>query len=296
MSPRSTAPAYAGDFPDPFVLRAGEWYFAYGTNAGGANIQVLASPDLSEWHHLGDALPALPGWAGGGFTWAPAVLARDAHYVLYYTVRHRASGLQCVSLATADRPQGPFADRSGEPFIFQFDRGGSIDPSPFVDDDGASYLLWKSDDNALGRPPALWGSRLADDGLSLTGPVSRLLDQDRAWELPAIEAPAMVRAEDRCFLFYSANWWESDRYAVGYATCREVLGRCRKATRWGPWVSSTADAAGPGGQEFFTDATGGLWMAYHAWDRTRVGYAAGGARSLWTDRVTFVDGRPVLGP
>ena len=48
----------------------------------------------------------------------------------------------------------PFIDRSSEPLIFQHRRGGSIDPSPFVDDDGRAYLLWKSDDNALCTRPA----------------------------------------------------------------------------------------------------------------------------------------------
>src|SRR5438445_4969000 len=149
---------YAGDFPDPFVLVASRHY-AYGTQTGSINVQVMVSDDLTTWDHLGDALPGLPAWAEPGHTWSPAVLRRPDGYILYFAVRHAASGHQCLSRATASGPEGPFVDTSGAPFVFQDDRGGSIDPSPFVDADGTAYLLWKSDDNSIGRPTSLWGAR-----------------------------------------------------------------------------------------------------------------------------------------
>ena len=49
---------------------------------------------------------------------------------------------------------------------------------------------------------------------------------------------------------------------------------------------------GPGGESFFTDTEGNLWMAYHAWTGADVGYPAG-KRSLHIDRVTFEDDKPV---
>ena len=92
------------------------------------------------------------------------MLARAGNYVLYYTVRHTARNKQCVSVATAASPAGPFTDTSSGPLVCQFDRGGSIDPVVFTDSQGSSYLLWKSDDNALGQPTALWGRLLAPGG------------------------------------------------------------------------------------------------------------------------------------
>ena len=286
------APAYPGDFPDPFILRVGSTYYAYATQTGDVNVQVIRSPDLMTWQHLGDALPVLPAWAGSGRTWAPVVLPRADAYVLYYAVREPRSDRQCISVAVADQPEGPFRDVSAEPFIFQLERGGSIDPSPFVDIDGTAYLLWKSDDNALDQPASIWIQRLTDDGLALTGAPRELLRHDRDWERPLIEAPAMVRSEGHYYLFYSANWWESANYAIGYATSQSPLGPFQKVTGSGPWMATGDQAAGPGGQEFFTDTDGALWMACHAWTPGAVGYAAGGARSLRVTGIGFEGGRP----
>jgi beta-xylosidase len=294
-NPIASAPAYDGDFADPHVVRVGSDYFAYATNAAGANVQVMASRDLVSWRHLGDALPELPAWARPGFTWAPEVCERAGRWLLYYTVREPRSGRQCISVATSARPQGPFADRSSGPLVFQRDRGGSIDPSPFVDGDDI-YLLWKSDDNALNRRSSIWGQALGTDGMTLRGTAVELLTHDRGWERPLIEAPSAVQHGGTRYLFYSANWWESEAYAIGYATGSAPLGPFRKATRWSPWLGSHGRATGPGGQAFFTDADGDWWMAYHAWWRGRVGYGQGGARCLWLSRVTFEGGRPTLVP
>src|SRR5687767_2274258 len=106
--------ALDGDFADPFVLRARGHYYAFATGARGSHLQVAKSRDLKSWTVARDPLPALPAWAdkAAGFTWAPAVLPRGASYVLYYTTRERASGFQCISRAVAERPGGPYVDRS----------------------------------------------------------------------------------------------------------------------------------------------------------------------------------------
>lgn len=284
---------HPGDFADPFVLHTDRTYYAYATQVGTQNVQVMRSTDLVAWEHLGDALAGLPPWAGGGRTWSPVVLARGDDYVLYYVVREPASDRQAISLARAPRPEGPFVDESTEPLVFQLDRGGSIDPSPFVDEDGTAYLLWKSEDNALKQSSSLWIQPLTDDG-SLDGSPTELLRHDRGWERPLIEAPAMVCAGRRYYLFYSANWWESGRYSVGFATGSAPTGPFRKRTRSRAWFRSGGASVGPGGQEFFTDHEGALRMAYHGWTPGSVGYQGGGARSLRIARVGFAAGRPIV--
>ncbi len=288
MSPPPVDPR---SFADPFVLVVGDVYYAYATNAGGVNVQVRSSADLADWVSLPDALPALPGWAGPNFTWSPSVLPRSGGYVLYYAVRQTSTGRQVISAATSPTPDGPFVDSSAAPLIAQAELGGSIDPSPYVDADGTAYLLWKSDANAIGRPSSLWIQPVADDGLALTGSPSRLLDVGERWERPLIEAPCLVAHAGTYHLFYSANWWDTRSYAVGYATSARLLGPYVKQTEDGPWFASDGQVDGPGGQELFVDSHGGWRMAYHGWPAGGAG-ARGAARSLRIVPVSFGSGRP----
>lgn len=167
---------------------------------------------------------------------------------------------------------GPFRDASVGPLVFQRERGGSIDLSSFFDADGRVYLIWKSDDNALGRSSSLWAQGFGLDLGALVGAPTELFRYDRGWERLLIEAFAMVCHDGRYYFFYSANWWESVGYAVGYAVVDLVLGPFWKETTKGPWLASGGTVAGFGGQEFFIDAGGGLRMAYYAWSFGMVGY------------------------
>lgn len=305
VSASYTNPVFADDFPDPFVLREGDRYYAFATNAGGKNVPVVTSTDLASWNELPDAMPVLPAWAraNASLTWAPAVLKRGGSFVLYFTARSIASGFQCIGRAIAASPAGPYVDDSSGPFVCQVGAEtplcGSIDASPFVAANGDPYLLWKSDENApaCAGVTRLWGQRLGVDGVSLLGSPTELLRRDRGWEMPLIEGPSMLAHDGRYYLFYSAGWWESSNYAIGYAICTTPLGPCEKRTEEGPLVKSGGDALGPGGQEFFTDTSGRTWMAYHGWSSPIVGYQNGGGRSLRIDPIAFDGEAPtVAGP
>lgn len=300
--PTYTNPVFAQDFPDPFVLPVESGYYAYSTNSAGRNIPVIFSPDLFTWERAGengDALPKLPVWAqpNASLTWAPSVLQRGDEYILYYVARYREAGRQCISYAASASPAGPFVDNSAGPFICQLEEGGSIDPEPFVDDDGALYLIWKSDANALELDAWIYSQRLSDDGRSLIGEPVRLITRDQDWEEPLVENPSMVLHDGVYYLIYSANWWESPNYALGYAICEGPGGPCEK-----PWdepffalpKNRIGGEIGPGGGAFFRDHDGNLWMAYHAWRGPTAGYAAGGVRRLSLARVEFLDEEPLI--
>ena len=292
--PSFTNPVYKRDFPDPHVILVDDTYYAYGTTNGSSiNIRVMNSPDLVNWQELGDALPALPTWASlnSGFTWAPGVIQIENKFVMYYVARDKEIDKQCIGVGVSDGPEGPFMDPNEKAFICQGDLGGSIDAYPFQDEDGKLYLFWKNDGNCCGLEVALWVQELSPDGLTLVGEPVKLITRDQPWERPLIENPAMVEHNDNYYLFYSANWWESHEYAIGYAVCETVTGPCEKPLN-GPWLDYEAPVMGPGGQAFFTDEEGDLWMVYHAWTGAAVGYPAG-ARSLHIDQVTFEDDKPV---
>jgi beta-xylosidase len=290
--------SYGGDFPDPHVLVVGRVYYAYSTNVAGLNVPVMSSTDLTSWTATSDALRPLPGWASPGRTWAPTVLAKSGVYVMYYTVTQTSTGRQCLSVATAAGPMGSFTDTSSGPLVCQGVRGGSIDPYVFTDPQGSSYLLWKSDDNALGRRTSLWGRPLDAGGAGfepLSSPV-RLLTQSADWQAPAIEGPAMVKSGKTYFLFYGANDWNSSSSAIGYATCSNPLGPCVDQSTSAAWFATSPSGTrllGPQGPTIFTDRTGNPRLGFAAW-KGAVGYAHGGVRALWTARLSFVNGKPTL--
>ena len=100
------------DFPDPGIIRVGDTYYAYSTNATSRNVPLATSTDLVNWDYRADAMPALPSWAqlGGSYVWAPEVIEIDGRYLLYYTARDKAADKQCIGVAISDKPEGKFKD------------------------------------------------------------------------------------------------------------------------------------------------------------------------------------------
>lgn len=278
------------DVPDPAVLRTDDGYLAFSTQSRGHHVPVLASRDLTTWWEVGDALPQPPTWSRPGQVWAPDVWRHGDRHVLYYSTVDTARGVPCISAAQSAAPAGPYADRSSAPLVCQYDRGGSIDPSPFRDADGRTYLHWKSEGLAGVEPTRVWVAPLSDDGLALADEPREVLQQDRPWETPILEGPDMVLVGGEYHLFYSANRWETADYAIGHAICASVRGPCEK-TAEGPWLGGHGDAVGPGGPDVFTDAQGDHWLAYHAWPADSVGYP-NGARRLHLRPLGFVGGGP----
>jgi beta-xylosidase len=287
---------FCADLADPFVLNVdrpiGQRSFVFGTQTPDANLPVLITKGIIRQEKVEDALPKLPAWAKDGGSWSPSVLARDDGFVLYYTTTDAASGKQCISIATAKKPEGPYVDISAAPLVCPVDQGGAIDPSPFVAEDGTAYLYWKNDGNCCGVPVHLWAQPLAEDGRSLTGSASQLLGVDQPWEGGVVEAPSMADLDGALFLFYSGNAWNTAAYATGYATCASPTGPCTKPLDH-PWLGSSDTAAGPGGAEVFHDAEGNARLVFHAWDAKHVGYANNGYRQVLTAGLQLVNGAPV---
>jgi beta-xylosidase len=285
--------AYPFDFPDPFILTVGNEYYGYATNSAAGNIQIIQSADLTHWTTVGDALPHEPAWAQPGATWAPSVLQRGSTFVLYYSAIYAPTGEQCISDAVATRPQGPYVDSSSAPLICQVALGGSMDPSPFVDAAGTPYLIWKSQ-GAGNQPPTLWSQQLSPDGTTLVaGEATPLLTPSQGWQGGVVEGPSLVTTGGQYLLFYSANNWQTARYAIGVARCSGPLGPCAE-TSDRPLLASQPTFSGPGGPSVFTDVHGQLQMAFHAWLPGKVGYP--NSRLLFIRPLTATGGVPSVGP
>jgi hypothetical protein len=288
------------NFPDASIINDNGTYYAYGATTGGAYLPVMSSTDLIHWTarpaysnpnsggdpFFNDALPVAPSWGVEvpGAThprlkkeiWAPGAAKIGGQYVVFHAVRvSNSSDRFCIGVSSSSNPLGPFTD-SGAPLVcdVQGDPNGSIDPQPFVDDDGTPYLVWKSEGVPFREPTKIWVQQLAGNGTSfLPGSTPHaLLATSAAWEGNVIENPSMVRWNGKLHLFYSANEWVTADYAIGYAECASVLGPCTKMTNGGPLVGNRGARLGPGGPAAFVDQSGRLLVGYHYWLAPYVGY------------------------
>ena len=286
-----------GDFPDPFLYAEAGTTYAFATNANGRNVQVASSSDATRFTALPDAMPGLAAWASPAFglTWAPEVVKVGTNYLLYYTGRDKASNKQCVGVASASAPAGPYVDRRAAPLVCQVAEGGSIDPSPWRDATGF-YLYVKNDGNCCSMPTSLYAVPLAADGLATAGaPVKLISNEASSWEYAVIEAPTMFYRDGKYQLFYSGGNYADSSYAVGFASCVSALGPCTKDAS-NPILKSRSDSSpaliGPGHQSLI-QVGGQTWISYHAWEVTSSG-ARGSRRFMYLDKLDWVGGLPVV--
>jgi len=307
----SFVPVFRENFPDAFVLLHGGEFIAYATN-NGPNVPMAISKDLVHWAFVGDAngkrrdaLPQLGSWAKTGFTWAPEVIQLGNRYLLYYTASDKRKNMQCIGVASAADPLGPFVDNSPEPIVCQTALGGSIDASPFRDADGKLYLYFKNDGNRVHARTSLWAQALAADGLSVTGQAVQLINDDQGWEARVVEAPTMVRSPAGYEMFFSGGFfgWNPEEgglspYAMGYASCTGPMGPCTPA-RDNPLLHSFNDReagclSGPGHQSIFTVGQH-TFVSFHAWEATSGCRKQDDRRYLYVAPIFWKDGKPQIG-
>ncbi len=287
----SSGLVYPFDFPDPSMLVVGDIYYAYATNSVAGNIQIVASNDLTHWTAVNNALPGLPSWASAHFTWAPSVARIGGTFDMYYAVDPAGSTNECISVATAAQPQGPFVDGSSAPLECQNSLGGSIDPAAFVDSHGTPYLLWKSGGTGSSK---IWSQQLSPSGTSFAPGTSPtvVLTPDAAWEGGTVEAPDLVEAGGRYDLFFSGNDWNTGDYAVGAATCSGPLGPCTDSSS-NPVLASDPGVSGPGGESVFADTSGSFHIAFHGWVPGAVRFP--NTRGLYIRRIDLSGAVPAVG-
>lgn len=295
-----SAPAVMGDAKngllaqsaDPFVFKnsTSPYYYPYylfTTNTNNMQIPIYRSFDFKQWTLIGDAMPVMPAWARKGFTWAPEVIEINGQYVIYYSARHKKLDTECLGSATSSRVDGPYTDNSSEPLICQVELGGSIDPSPFKDEDGNLYLLWKNDGNKLKVKTQIWIGALNKDGRVFKEQPSSLLVNDRPWEGINIEAPTLIKHNKKYYLFYSGAMFNSPRYAVGYAESVNLKGPYIKYNN-NPILKTGKGVLAPGHQSIFRDHNNEYWMAFHTYN----GRIKGGRRSTRVEKLEWINDVP----
>jgi hypothetical protein len=212
--------------------------------------------------------------------WAPGAAHIGNTWVVFYSMRVAPAPNDrfCIGRAVSTTgPMGPYFDNSTAPFVCDpASPAGSIDPQPFVDDDGTPYLIWKNEGDpctAQCTPQTTWSQQLNGDGSAFApgSSPSQLLaanwpDGASTWENNVAETPAMGHFEGHYLLFYSGNTWHSTAYGIGYADCASPLGPCTKMTPDAPLYGTNAAENGPGAATPFLDTNGQLQIAYDAWN------------------------------
>jgi beta-xylosidase len=101
-------PVWPEYFADPFVLRIGGVYYAYGTGAtplesDGRAFPILRSHDLANWQYVGGALTPM---SGAVAFWAPEVAEEGGRFYMYYSAATTASDeSHRLRIAIADKPE-----------------------------------------------------------------------------------------------------------------------------------------------------------------------------------------------
>lgn len=306
-------PAYpSADVADPYVLDNGGLHRDYWAFATGDLFPILHSTDLVHWASAGSAMSSRPAWvirSGDWHPWAPSVVrapescpgtSSSSCYVMYYVGLSAQSGANCVAVATATAPGGPYtdlgpltngtSDASDRPVGCGDDSGyGEIDPSWFVDPRDGRLYLYISEDFACAPGSTACtaaNSRLAPtisvipmsrDFIHPSGPrVPLLSGAAGTWEssglsVPTVEGPTVIAHEGLYYLMYSGGSWRS-AYGMGYAVAMSPTGPFMKYPS-NPILAQRASVMSTGGGDTpVVGPRGGTWIVYHGRSGS---YAAG---------------------
>ncbi len=210
---------------DPSLMFYDGTYYLYGTRDQ-SGYPVYTSKDLKQWTRWPVVFEKTRGMWGESRFWAPSALAYRGKFYLFYSALGglRDSGFRHshrVCIARSDSPLGPFTD-----FVAPLPLTGkaAIDPEAFVDTDGKVYLYFVSDcsENVTSQ---IFAVRMNDDLTGTIGEPVLCLQPSQVWESTMWnEGPTIFRTGDVYVLMYSANWWHSTDYGVGFATSRSPLG------------------------------------------------------------------------
>ena len=250
------------------LLKEGGLWYWYGEhktagksgNVANVGVHVYSSPNLREWTDRGIALAVEPDEASdiacGCILERPKVVkAATGLFVLFFHLERKGQGYNDarVGIAVADRPEGPFSFiRSLRP------NGGEMcrDMTLFRDDDGSTWHVFASEDNAT-----LHVAELTPNCLDYTGRWWRMAEQSFT------EAPAIFKHD---------GWY----HLIG-SGCTGWLPNAARSFRarqmCGPWEPTgnpclgvnPANGLGPektwGAQSTFAippdETTGGRWIA-----------------------------------
>lgn len=242
-------PIFAGDYPDPSILRDGsDFYIVHSSFEYYPGLLIWHSKDLINWAPITNALHKYI-----GSVWAPDLAKYKNKYYIYFPANNK------IYVVTADLINGPWSD--------PIDLGiNSIDPGHFVDENGKRYLYFS---NGSYIP-------LSDDGLSVIGEMNHVYDGwpiPREWSIECfcLEGPKIAKHGDYYYLTVAEGG------TAGPATSHMIIS-ARSKSPFGPWENSpnnpverTIDNSerwwSKGHGTIFDDVNGKWWIIFHGYER-----------------------------
>ncbi|WP_229507094.1 family 43 glycosylhydrolase [Pseudoduganella rivuli] len=217
-APDAPKPILDGYTADPAIRVFGDRYYIYPTsdkpNWQTTDFSVWSSSNLVEWKKEGMVLDVTRDlkWANIE-AWAPDIVERNGTYYFYFCAQGK------IGVATGKSPTGPFKDALGTPLLVK--KGGittnTIDPYPFVDDDGQAYLYFGNGDGHANV------FKLKPDMVTLDG---------EAKEIPMKEfreGVVVFKRKGKYYFMWSIDDARSPNYRVGWGTADSPLGPVKPA-------------------------------------------------------------------
>lgn len=255
---------------DPFILydEDTEKYYMYCT---GGYFKCWSSETFQSWTAHGDAYAVTGKSFGTQKYWAPEVYKYCGAYYMVYSAAD-AANRHSIGLAKSDRPEGPFTDVYDHPL---FAPGYSvIDASLLFDTDGRVYLYYSKDcsENYVNgkRTSQIYGVELKADLSGAIGEPTLLATPTEPWELQSgsviwNEGPCVFRRGDLYYLLYTANYYASASYSVGYAVSGAPLGAFEKSADNPILIGDGKYTSGTGHCNITRSPDGSeIYMVYHS--------------------------------
>ena len=211
-APQAPKPVLEGYTADPSIRVFGDTYYIYPTsdkpNWQTTDFSVWSSKNLVDWKKERMILDVTKDvkWANIE-AWAPDIVERNGTYYFYFCAKGK------IGVATAKTPVGPFVDALGAPLVVKAGKvsTNTIDPYPFIDDDGQAYLYFGNGDRAN-------VFKLKPDMITLDGDPREIAMKEFR------EGVVVFKRNGKYYFMWSIDDARSPNYRVGWGTADSPLG------------------------------------------------------------------------
>ena len=116
----------------------------------------------------------------------------------------------------------------------------------------------------------VYADKLCNDGFSLVGNAVKVLENDQPWEAHVIEGMWVIKHNQKYYMFYAGNDFQTAHYGIGAASADSPTGPFIKLP--GPFLQTTKDWFGPGHPSVVKGPNGEYVMFIHAFRPREAGY------------------------